>query len=374
MKKWILGIFVIVVLAIIILASKDKSSNDIAEAETVKIGLVAPLSGDAASYGEPVIEGVQLAIEELNNRENAKYKYELIAEDGKCTGASAATVAQKLVNVDKVSYIIGGSCSGENLAMAPITEPAKVLVISPFASSPDITKAGPYTYRTAPSDTESGVFIGNYLKEKYAKVAILSERTDYAQALGVQAKTVFESLGGEVVIDETFQSADEDFRAQVLKVKNSDAEVVFINPQSESNLLGILRQLGEQGVKLPTVGFFLTSDAVATNPYAKDITMFDVPNVANEGKGAIFTGAFSKKFGKNPSYPFAAAGAYDDMYMIAQGIEKNGNTSDDVRKYLDGIKSYEGASGTFRFDENGDPKGYEYIVKKVQGGKFVAAE
>ena len=119
----------------------------------IKIGFIGPLTGEASPYGVDTLNGAKLAVDEINEAGGVNGRMiEIIAEDGRCTGTDAASAAQKLVNVDKVVAIVGGQCSGETLAAAPIAESAKVVMISPVSSSPDVTAAGDFIFRDYPSD------------------------------------------------------------------------------------------------------------------------------------------------------------------------------------------------------------------------------
>jgi branched-chain amino acid transport system substrate-binding protein len=370
MKKniWIIAIAVILIIAYVLI-SKGSNKNP-EDREVIKIGLVSPLSGDASSYGESILNGAILALEEVN-KSSRDYVYQIIPEDGKCSGGPAASAIQKLINIDRVKYIVGGACSGETLAMAPIAEQNKILLISPFSSSSEITNAGEYIYRTAPSDATSGIFIADYIRQNHNNLAIISENTDYAQGLRDRIISRYTSIGGEISFNESFSSDTKDFRSQVLKIKGSNPEAIFVNPSTEANFIAIIQQLREQGVGAQIYGYFLTTDLVASHPAASSVVMFDVPDVSTGKKGTSFKSNFFERFNTNPSFPFAAASAYDDIHLIVNGIEKYGNSVDGVRTYFDGLKNYEGASGTFRFDENGDPVGHSYLVKVLKDGKFV---
>ena len=104
--------------------------------DVIKIGFIGPLTGGAAGYGQDIKSGVEYYY--TQNPTIAGKKVKVIYEDGKCNGQDAASAVQKLINVDKVKVIIGGLCSGETLAMAPIVEQAQVLIISPGSSSPAV--------------------------------------------------------------------------------------------------------------------------------------------------------------------------------------------------------------------------------------------
>ena len=128
MKKsiWLIVGIVIVVIIIIVATNAGKAPS---QAGPIKIGVIAPLTGDAAIYGEPGVKVYQLAVDEINANGGINgRKVALIVQDGKCTGEGAANAAQKLVNVDRVQVIIGGFCSGESLSTIPVAEPAHVAV------------------------------------------------------------------------------------------------------------------------------------------------------------------------------------------------------------------------------------------------------
>lgn len=129
------------------------SACQLYDREPIKIGYIGPLTGEASSYGIDTINGVKLAIEEVNEAGGIKGRpVTLLIEDTRCIGIEAAGAARKLIHVDKVSAIIGGQCSGETLAAAPIAEQAQIPMISPVSSSPEVTSAGDFIFRVYPSD------------------------------------------------------------------------------------------------------------------------------------------------------------------------------------------------------------------------------
>src|SRR3989344_4743654 len=149
----------------------------------IKIGVVLPLTGDAAVYGEPARNVYQMAVDEINKAGGVNGReLSLVVEDGKCNGKDAASAAQKLVNVDNVKVIIGGICSSESLAITPIAAEKKVAVFSPGSSSPALTNYSPYFFRNYPSDASQGKVLAEiaYNDKNWRKVAFLQEQTDYA--------------------------------------------------------------------------------------------------------------------------------------------------------------------------------------------------
>ena len=115
-----------------------QSPSEPVSTDPTKIGFIGPLTGDAAVYGELLRNVIQLAVNEINAAGGiGGRQIEMIYEDGKCNGKDGANAMQKLVNVDQVKIVIGGFCSSESLAAAPIAMNNKVLLFSPGSSSPE---------------------------------------------------------------------------------------------------------------------------------------------------------------------------------------------------------------------------------------------
>jgi len=156
-SKIILWLLVIIVVIIGIWYGVSRKP---AEEEPIKIGAVLPLTGTESSWGADAKEGIELAVEEINSRGGIKNKkIEIIYEDGQCKPEPAVTAAQKLINVDRVSVIIGEICSSATLAIAPITETAKVVLISPGSASPKITEAGDFIFRNWITDKDGSTYL-----------------------------------------------------------------------------------------------------------------------------------------------------------------------------------------------------------------------
>ena len=176
----------ILALSAFLLASCDVGGDH----DPVKIGLITPLTGEVASIGADVLHGAEIMLEEINSAGGINGReIKLIAEDGRCAGADAAAAAQKLINVDQVVAIHGAGCSSESLAAYPIAEAAQVVIVSPSSSSPDLTHASDFFFRTYPSDDLKTTAMTQYFKEnEFEKVAIISENTDFCEAFRASLK------------------------------------------------------------------------------------------------------------------------------------------------------------------------------------------
>ncbi len=371
MNKLIGGIVVVVIILGGWYFMKGADMSNVKESGPIKIGFVGPLSGDAATYGEPVKSGVVLAVEEINkNGGIAGRQVEIIYEDGKCEGGKAVSSTQKLISIDKVKYILGGMCSGESLAMVPITKEAKVIQLTPGASAPKLSGSSPYFFRNNPNDTKPGEILARYVNENFKKVGIISEKTDYSQGI----KDVFiKNIDTQKVTltSEDFLTNVSDFRSIVIKMKQDGVEAILINTQTPANAIKVAKQIKESGLKISTLGsVFNDSDTLATGLF--EGTIFAVnPTLGNEGKGGEFLSKYKTKFGKDPEYSFYVGAAYDDLYILKQAIEKVGDDSTKVRDYLDSMKTFDGVVGEYSFDENGDMLGVEPTLEKVVNGKSV---
>ena len=134
-------------------------SSNLKETGVITVGFIGPLTGDAMSYGEPIRNAVELAVDEINADGGAGGRMiKVTYEDGECTREGGERAARKLVN-EEVQIIIGGVCSSETLALLPISEAAGVLVLSPSATSYQLTGASELFFRNAPSDADGGVFL-----------------------------------------------------------------------------------------------------------------------------------------------------------------------------------------------------------------------
>lgn len=341
----------------------------------LKLGVIMPFSGDASVYGDNELVGVHLAVDEINAAGGVDgAKIQLDIEDGKCTPEGGASAGNKLINVDAVKYIIGGSCSGETLGFTPLAQEKQVLSISPSATSPSITDAGAYVFRTAPSDALAGAVAAKYaFNDMGAKTAaVIYETTDYAQGLEKTFKETFTSLGGEVVADEGFATGDKDFTAQVLKTKNKAPDVIYVIPQSPSSGILVIKQLTAASLKTPILtAEVLASDSVlAENPVdLEGLTAIEAYYDQTSAKAAAFLAAYEAKAGKAPEFPFFSAGGYSSVYLIVEAIKAVGYDTTKVANYLSNLKNWNGALGTISFDANGDVM-TSYVVKKASGSKF----
>lgn len=347
------------------------------EALEVVFGAMFPLTGDGAAYGEPLSRQLQLTVDELNAAGGIAGKLvRIILEDSKCNPKDGANAANKLINIDKVKVIFGGACSGETLGAAPIAEQNKVILLSPSATSPDLTTAGDYIFRTAPSDANAGGVAAEVaLDEGFETAAIINENTDYAQGLARVFKEVFTEEGGEVVAVESYNPEETDFKTHILKIKDKNPDVIYIVPQAPPKGVLLIKQLREQGLtkQLMTAEVLIGRDVV--KEHGKEMEGLVGIEQAFDEKGAFAQqslGAYRTKYGE-PPYPFYQAATRDALYLITDAIKEYGFDTEKIKKKLYETKNWDGAVGKLTIDEHGDAI-IGYSVKEVRDGILVELE
>lgn len=368
----------VVIMLILLLGTagcKVVSINEFDTVEEVKIGFVGPLSGDASSYGDPIYNAVELAVSEINNSGGINGKpINLIAEDGLCDETGATNAVNKLVNQNKVKFIIGGVCSGETLAMAPILNKTKVLSISPSSSSPDVTFAGDFVFRNTPSDADIGKALASVISKKYKTIAVISESTDYATDLRNVFVEEYQKNGGKVIYDELYSTMDSDYEKYLTEIKSLTPQAILINPQTEASGGKIVKQIFELGITTPLFGTNVVAGDTAlkiAGKNAEGIVIVDNPSLDENNMTAFtFLRNYKKNYGE-PSFEFYLGAAYDAVYLYKQAIEEHGFDTEEIRDYLYNLKNYSGVIGDYRFDKNGDLVWIDYSVKEIIDGEAV---
>ena len=338
----------------------------------IVIGGILPMSGDAVGLGLPMQQGAELAVTDINAAwAEAGMTFDIIWEDGQCTGTAASAAAQKLVNVDGMEVILGGLCSSETLAAAPIAEAAGTVLFSATSSSPAVTDAGDYVFRNWPSDQVQGERMAALADELgYEKVVMLTETTDYTAGI---AAVFTENFSGTVV-EEAFLTDDVDLKTPITKLLAEEGvDAWFINPQTDTKSTTLFKQMQEMGVEGP----FLLNDVAGTQTdiltdYAELIEGAYTATFAldEESEGVqAFVASHEETYGEANPYLAYSVAMYDAAWILAEAIAEVGNDGDAVREYLEDY-SGEGLMGPTSFDENGDFVGGHSIFQVI-GGELV---
>lgn len=334
--------------------------------DTIKIGRILPLTGPAASYGQSEKKGTLLALEEINQSNFlGKYKLEILFEDDECNVRNGVNVMKKFVEINKFPIVVGATCSGVTMALAPLANENRVVLLSPLSSLSDITYAGPYVFRIMPSDAFQSKKIAEWIiEEGYKRIAMLSITNAWGVGVSEEFLKEYTKLGGEIIIHEHCKEGDTDFRTQLLKIRNSRPEALFIPTMPKEGGL-ILRQLRELNIQLPVFGAdaWSVSELTETAGSAANGVRYVFPKQYDGKEFEIFSEKFFQKFNERPDVN--AAGAYDAInivsFVLKNILEKNLEvTGANIKNELEKIENFKGATGNTTFDENGDPIGKEF--------------
>ncbi|MCP4581772.1 MAG: ABC transporter substrate-binding protein [candidate division Zixibacteria bacterium] len=364
----ILSIVILMAAVVSILFSCGKSEPDV-----IKIGATLPLTGNSALWGQPTKEGIDLAIDIINNNGGINgTKIEVIYEDTQGIPSIGVTAIKKLINIDKVPAIIDNSNSSVTLAMAPIAESNNTIQLVTGASSPDIADAGEYIYRIWNSDALEGSFIAKYtidsLKAKSA--AILFVNNSYGKGLNKVFTNKFQLLGGHITISESFDEGIADFRTSISKVLNTNPEVIYIVAYPNQGAPLII-QLKELGCSIPVVGAVALEDSkfLEQAGQAANGLIYPLPAEIDTSSDLYkdFKEAYMKKYDKQ--IQFLAAEGYDGAMIIALALEKVDTVSgQEIKRQLEIMTMYRGVSGPIEFDENGEVN-KPFGIREIENGQ-----
>ncbi len=372
-KAWI-GVAIFVVVDLIIVAIWVTRSQ---EPDIIKIGAILPLTGSAAPYGKNAQNGIEIAVQEINAAGGVNgRKIVVIYEDSMTDPKQAVSALQKLSDADKIRFIIGDINSTGVLAMAPIAERKKILLLSPGASNPKISHAGNYIFRNWHSDALEGQVGAEYAfnKLKWRKVAILYVNAAYGVGLAETFRDKFKNLEGQIVSYEAYPQDATNMREQISKILASKADGIYL-PGWPKEMSVALKQLKELGSTLPILSAQGFDDPSILNlaGRAAEGAVFSVPQQPDPNDKTVkgFTEAYQKKYSKEAGV--CSAAGYDALRIYIHAIKIAGEDPVKVQKLLAKLENFPGADGPISFDKYGDLL-KPFAFKEVQNGKFTAVE
>ncbi|HVJ48273.1 ABC transporter substrate-binding protein [Desulfitobacterium sp.] len=359
-------------------SSSSSSGSSGSSGDTIKIGVLEPMTGSYAAGGAIELEGIKLA-NKLYPEVLGK-KIELVTVDNKSDKVESANAASRLVDKEKVTAIIGSYSSSMCLPAGDVVKKAKVPTVAPSATNPLVTQNNEYFFRVCFIDPFQGQVMANYAYSKLnaKKVAVIQEvSNDYSVGLAKFFSDSFKQLTGDqksILSLSNYNTGDQDFTAQLTNVKAQNPDVIFAPGNfTESALL--MKQARQLGITVPIIG----GDTWEVNEFLQI--------GGNAVEGAIFSTFFttekpmtkeSEKFlaEYKKAYPdkepaAATALAYDSYILIRDAIEKAGAAdSVKVRDQLAKTKDFQGAAGVITLDENRNAV-KDAVIKQVKNGKFV---
>lgn len=370
----------------------------------IKVGFLGGFTGGIESLTPPIFDGAKLAMQEVNEQGGLLDGEDIVMPSGDttCSDASAASnAADRLVNSEKVTAIVGALCTGATIAAANNAAiPGGVVMVSPASTAPAVTDLddNDLVFRTVPSDAFQGEQLAKLLISKGIEdVAVTYVNNDYGQGLDDAFTKTYEAEGGSVSANLAHEDNRADYRSEIGQLSAGGSQTLVVLAYADTSGQTILRQAYESGAftqyaggdgmvgnsLVEAVGADVLEGMIATRPGSPDVPGSD-----------IFNG-LAEKAGFDPSAVFAAQ-SYDAAFLLALAIEKNGSADreglsaalrdvatapgetilpgewEKAKKLIGEGKeiNYEGASGSAEFDDKGDVPGI-VVEMAVEDGKFV---
>jgi branched-chain amino acid transport system substrate-binding protein len=381
-KARTLTLLTLMLLGALVLAACQASGGD----DAIKVGLNLELTGNIPKVGEHSRVAAEMFAEEINAAGGVEiggqqYTIELVTEDNNGTAEGATAVANKLITQDEVQVLVGPNASVAAVPAGEVANNLETPMISPWSTNPNTTLNRPWVFRAPFLDPFQGPVVANFATEQFGadKACVLFDvASDYPKGLADNFKSAWEELhgAGSVVAFESFTTGDQDFSAQLTKIKATDCQVLF-TPQYYSEVPLIVEQAQDLGITIPIVGSDSWGDPQLLElcGAACDGYFYSTHYVASGATGATkeFIDKFNARHGEIPSD--VGALTWDSMQLVVQALQNcgtiTGNLEEDrtcIRDGMADISDFEGITGTMTFDEQGDPIKCAVIVQ-IQGGE-----
>jgi len=353
--------------------------------EPIKIGSFLSVTGGAAFLGDPEQKTLELYVEKINAAGGVLgRKLQLVAYDSAGDAEKARTFAKRLIEQDKVDVIVGGSTTGETMAVVPLVEAAQIPFISLAGAVVIVEPVKKWVFKTPHTDRMAceKIFI-DMQSRKFSKVALISGPGGFDKSMRGQCLGVAKKYGIEVVADETYGGGDTDMTAQLTKIKNTAGVQAVLNAgfgQGPAIVTKNYRQIGvpmplyqshgvaskefiklagaaAEGVRLPAAALLIADSLPQSDPQRSVVVSYK-----NE---------YESRF-KSEVSTFGGH-AYDGLYLVVEAMKKAGGTDKaKVRDALEGVHGFMGTAGVFNMSA-GDHMGLDltaFRMLEVKGGNW----
>jgi branched-chain amino acid transport system substrate-binding protein len=351
------------------------AAANVRAADTIKVGEFASLTGKEATFGQASHQGVVAAIEQVNAAGGVLgRKLELLTEDDQSKPGEAATIVKKLISRDKVVAILGEITSSRTLEAAPIAQRAKIPLISPGATAPEVTTKGDYIFRACFIDPFAGTIMAKFAFDslKVRRAAILSSVSS-AQSVGLAKffRERFTADGGQIVLEQKFSEGDKDFHAQLTAIRAANVDGIFA-PAYYTEAALICKQARELGINVPLIGTdgWESAELVSIGGKAVEGCYIGTHYSPENQSPAVvaFNDRFKKRWGA-PSNALSALG-YDSAMLLVDALKRAGTTeSAALRRAIAETKNFPGVTGSISFDAHRNPT-KPAVVLTVKNGAF----
>jgi branched-chain amino acid transport system substrate-binding protein len=344
----------------------------------IRVGVIAPISGDISNVGQSSVEAAKLAVQEVNDAGGLdvggqRQKVVLVIEDNQDKAEAAASAVQKLINQENVVAIVGPQASRNAIPAANVAEGAHIPLISPWSTNPETTAGKQYVFRVAFIDPFQGRVMARFAIEELGaqKAAVLYDvASAYNKGIAEIFKQIFEEAGGQVVAFESYTTGEQDFTPQLERIRDSGAEVLFL-PNYYNEVPLQTKQAREMGIDIPFIGSDSWGGLEPADCQELEGSFFSThyaPDIANQ-QAQAFIDAYRQAYGRIPDD--VAALTYDAFGLLFQAIQSQGQANPgSIRNGLSSIERFVGVTGSMEYRGTGDPV-KSAVVLQIKGGNFV---
>jgi branched-chain amino acid transport system substrate-binding protein len=362
-------------------ASSEAFAATRAEDGTVRLGLVSPMSGPNARYGSFSLRGAQLAAKEINAAGGiGGRQLRIFSADSQGTPVEGVSATRRLIDQDKVDFLIGDVSSSVTLAMQPVVEDAGMLLLNAASSNPKITYGAgvggfKWTFRNYPTDENRALVVIQYAAEKknFRKFAVLSVDSDYGRAAIEFTKKYLPRFNSQILTEDYYKEGEVDFRSVLAKIRDSGAQAIIMYGLADTTPI-VARQMIEVGLagKIPLIGNaeFNTAQTIRAAPRALEgaieaaawLPTWDSP------KSLAFVETFTKEHREAPNNH--AYVHWETTHLLSKAVAAAASIDRvKVRDALSKIK-YDSAMGEVTFDDHNQAR-LPMILLEIENGKPV---
>ncbi len=347
------------------------------EEKEIKMGATFPLTGEVASYGQKAKRGIEMAVEEINAKGGVLGRQVKIDfQDDRSDKKEAVNIVTKFATIDKVPVIFGSAGSSATLAVAPIANQNKVILISPISSSSTLsTEGGPYFFRTVPADDLQATILADWVFSSGAReVVIVYTNNSWGKPLTDGFEKKFTEQGGKVLLSEGVADNTNDFRTVIAKLKKLRNVDAIVSPTYPKEGGIFVRQLKELGFKKPLFGGDNWGSPEFRNIAGQSAegVFFTAPSESTSPIYADFAQKYKTKYDEAPdvfgAYSYDAANAIFKAIEASKSIE-----TEKIREALLKV-SFTGVSGDVAFHPNGDLASESVSKNTIQNGQVVSVK
>lgn len=367
--------YVPMLLVVIALSLTGGCGQEPSQQDQVTIGAILPLTGDKAAWGTQARDGIDFALyrqSEMSPRIRVDY------QDSQGEPRMAATAARALTGRARLPAIIGDMTSATTLAAAPVCQQARVVLLSPVASSPLITDAGSFIYRIWPSDLFEAGFTAQWLKDRqYSRIAVVHISDEFGVPL---AEAFSEACPSDIIVTTLSYLPDtENFRPLLFRLQEHEPDAVYLISHY-TDAARFLRQAHTSGRSFVVVGTASLKNDVFVQQAGSSAHGVFFPSrkgfsASSENQDVrAFVEDFNTKYGRSPG--LVEAQAFDAAQLLIAAIDHGARTGEEIKQFFDAlpVDGFDGVTGPIRFDENGDLVSADFHMLTVRDGRFIDAE